>query len=40
MSEFRVRQLVREGKLKVIHPTPNTIRISLSEIRRYTEEES
>ena len=40
MSEYRVRQLVREGKLKVIPPTPNTIRIPLSEIRRYTEEES
>ena len=40
MSEGRVRALIREGKLKVIHPTPNTIRIPLSEIRRYTEGES
>jgi crotonobetainyl-CoA:carnitine CoA-transferase CaiB-like acyl-CoA transferase len=37
MSEYRVRQLIREGKLKVVHPTPHTIRIPLSEIRRYTE---
>jgi hypothetical protein len=40
MNEYRVRQLIREGKLKVIHPTPNTIRIPLSEIRRFTEEQS
>lgn len=40
MNESRVRQLIREGKLKVINPTPNTIRIPLSEIRRFTEEES
>lgn len=40
MTEWRVRQLVREGKLKVIRPTPNTVRIPLSEIRRFTEGES
>jgi len=40
MNESRVRQLIREGKLKVIHPTPKTIRIPLSEIRRFTEDES
>lgn len=40
MNEYRVRQLIREGKLKVIHPTPQTIRIPLSEIRRFTEEQS
>lgn len=40
LSEWRVRQLIREGKLKVIHPTPNTVRIPLSEIRRFTEGES
>jgi hypothetical protein len=39
MNESRVRQLIREGKLKVIHPTPRTIRIPLSEIRRFTEDE-
>jgi hypothetical protein len=39
MSEFRVRQLIREGKLKVVHPTPNTIRIPLAEIRRFVEGE-
>jgi excisionase family DNA binding protein len=40
MNESRVRQLIREGRLKVIRPTPQTIRIPLSEIRRFTEEES
>lgn len=40
MSEFRVRQLIREGKLKVVRPTPHTIRIPLSEIRRFLESES
>jgi excisionase family DNA binding protein len=40
MNESRVRQLIREGRLRVINPTPNTIRIPLSEIRRFTEEES
>ena len=40
MSESRVRQLVREGRLKVVRPTPHTIRIPLSEIRRFTEDES
>lgn len=39
MSEYRVRQLIREGKLKAINPTPNTIRIARSEIRRYQEGE-
>ena len=38
MSEFRVRQLIREGKLKVVRPTPHTIRIPLSEIRRFQED--
>lgn len=37
MSEYRVRQLIREGKLKAIYPTPNTIRIALSEIRNFQE---
>lgn len=37
MNESRVRQLIREGKLKVINPTPHTIRIPLSEIRRFAE---
>jgi excisionase family DNA binding protein len=40
MNESRVRQLIRDGRLKVIRPTPQTIRIPLSEIRRFTEEES
>lgn len=39
MSEYRVRQLVREGKLRAVRPTPNTIRIPLSEIRRFLEDE-
>jgi hypothetical protein len=39
MSEFRVRQLIREGKLKVVRPTPHTIRIPLCEIRRFQEDE-
>lgn len=39
MHESRVRQLIREGRLTVIHPTPNTIRIPLSEIRRFAEGE-
>jgi hypothetical protein len=39
MSEYRVRQLIREGKLRVVHPTPNTIRIPLAEIRRFLEGE-
>jgi crotonobetainyl-CoA:carnitine CoA-transferase CaiB-like acyl-CoA transferase len=39
MSEFRVRQLIREGKLRVVRPTPNTIRIPLTEIRRFQEGE-
>jgi Helix-turn-helix domain len=38
MSEFRVRQLIKEGKLKVVRPTPHTIRIPLSEIRRFQED--
>jgi hypothetical protein len=37
MSEFRVRQLIKDGTLKAIRPTPNTIRIPLSEIRRFEE---
>ncbi len=39
MNESSVRQLVRDGKLKTIRPTPNTIRIPLAEIRRYSEGE-
>ena len=39
MSEYRVRQLIRERKLKAIYPTPNTLRISLSEIRSFQEGE-
>lgn len=39
MNESRVRQLVRDGELKVIRPTPRTVRIPLSEIRRYSEGE-
>lgn len=37
MSEFRVRELVREGRLQAVNPTPNTIRIPRSEIRRFEE---
>jgi excisionase family DNA binding protein len=37
MHESRVRQLIREGRLGVIRPTPKTIRIPLSEIRRFAE---
>jgi len=37
MTEGRVRSLINEGKLLVIHPTPKTIRIPLSEIKRYLE---
>jgi excisionase family DNA binding protein len=39
MNESSVRQLIRDGELKVIRPTPNSIRIPLSEIRRYSEGE-
>lgn len=39
MNESRVRQLIREGRLRVINPTPRTIRIPLSEIRRFAEGE-
>jgi hypothetical protein len=39
MSEFRVRQLIKEEKLKIVRPTPNTIRIPVSEIRRFQEGE-
>lgn len=37
MCETRVRELIRDGELKVIRPTPRTVRVPLSEIRRYTE---
>lgn len=37
MSEFRVRQLVKEGRLQAVNPTPHTIRIPVSEIRRFEE---
>ena len=39
MSEYRVRQLVREGRLKAVRPTPHTLRIPMSEIRRFQEGE-
>lgn len=39
MSEYRVRQLIREGRLKVVRPTPKTVRIPLAEIRRFMEGE-
>lgn len=38
MCEGRVRALIHEGKLRVVRPTPHTIKIPLSEIRRYLEE--
>jgi len=38
MCESRVRTLISEGKLKIVRPTPNTIRIPLSEIRRFQQE--
>lgn len=37
LSEFRVRQLIREGKLNAVRPTPNRVLVPLSEIRRYLE---
>lgn len=40
MTEWRVRQLIRDGRLKVIHPTPKTMRVPVAEIRRFTEGES
>ena len=40
MNEWRVRQLIRDGKLQVIHPTPKTIRVPLSSISRFLEEQS
>jgi len=40
MTEWRVRQLIKEGKLPVVHPTPNTIRIPLASLRRFLEEQS
>ncbi len=40
MTEWRVRQLIRERRLEVVHPTPNTLRIPLDSIRRFLHEES
>lgn len=40
MCETRVRTLIAEGKLKVIRPTPNTLRVTRAEIRRYLDEQS
>ncbi len=40
MTEWRVRQLIREGRLEVVHPTPNTLRIPVDSIRRFLHEES
>lgn len=37
MTEWRVRQLIKEGKLPVVRPTPNTIRIPLASIRHFLE---
>ncbi len=39
MTEHRIRQLIREGRLRAINPTPNTLRIPLAEIRRFEEGE-
>jgi hypothetical protein len=35
MTEWRVRQLIRDGRLEVVHPTPHTVRIPLSSIRLF-----
>jgi excisionase family DNA binding protein len=40
MCETRVRELIRDGKLKVIRPTARTVRVPLTEIKRYTEANS
>jgi hypothetical protein len=40
MTEWRVRQLIRDGRLTVVHPTPKTIRIPLASIRQFLEGES
>jgi len=40
MSEYRVRQLVRDGKLKAVNPTPHTLRIPLTSIREFLEGKS
>lgn len=40
MSEHRVRQLVREGRLEAVRPTPNTLRIPLGSIRSFLEVKS
>jgi hypothetical protein len=40
MTEWRVRQLIRDGRLEVVHPTPKTIRIPLSSIRLFLEGQS
>jgi hypothetical protein len=37
MNQYRVRQLIKEGRLKAINPTPHTVRIPLSEIRLFQE---
>jgi len=40
LNESSVRQLIRDGKLKVIRPKPNRILIPKSEIQRFTEGKS
>ncbi|PYS94446.1 MAG: hypothetical protein DMF64_00830 [Acidobacteria bacterium] len=40
MTEHRVRRLIAEGRLEVVHPTPKTIRIPLASIRQFLESES
>jgi hypothetical protein len=40
MTEWRVRKLIAAGRLEVVHPMPNTIRIPLSTIRQFLEGES
>jgi excisionase family DNA binding protein len=36
MCETRVRELIRAGELKVVRPTARTVRVPLTEIKRYT----
>lgn len=40
MNESSVRQLIRDGELKVIRPKPNRILIPKSEIQRFVEQKS
>jgi excisionase family DNA binding protein len=39
MTEHRVRQMIREGRLRAVNPTPHTVRVPLAEIRRFQEGE-